>query len=70
MLCCRDSIFQFIIEYDLWTTVKNILKYHQRKVTICSYGGKNLILTKHTDSEFQFEKDAKKSTSKAVIALN
>ncbi|KAA0054904.1 gag/pol protein [Cucumis melo var. makuwa] len=34
------------------------------------YGSKDLILTGHTDSDFQTDKDARKSTSGSVITLN
>ncbi|KAA0055181.1 retrovirus-related pol polyprotein from transposon tnt 1-94 [Cucumis melo var. makuwa] len=47
---------------DHWTTIKNILKYLRRT--------KDLILTGYTDSNFQTDKDARKSTSGSVFTLN
>ncbi|KAA0065993.1 retrovirus-related pol polyprotein from transposon tnt 1-94 [Cucumis melo var. makuwa] len=34
------------------------------------YGSKDLILTGHSDSDFQTDKDARKSTSRSVFTLN
>ncbi|KAA0041967.1 gag/pol protein [Cucumis melo var. makuwa] len=49
---------------DNWTTVKNILKYIRRtKDYMLVYGSEDLILTGYTDSDFQTDKDARKSTS-------
>ncbi|KAA0047408.1 gag/pol protein [Cucumis melo var. makuwa] len=56
---------------DHWTAVKNILKYLKRtKDYMLMYGSKNLILTGYTDSDFQSDKDARKSTSGSVFTLN
>ncbi|KAA0067886.1 gag/pol protein [Cucumis melo var. makuwa] len=56
---------------DHWTTVKNILKYLRRtKGYMLVYGSKDLILTGYTDSDFQTDKDARKSTSRSVFTLN
>ncbi|TYK03131.1 gag/pol protein [Cucumis melo var. makuwa] len=56
---------------DHWTTVKNILKYLRRtRDYMLVYGSKDLILTGYTDSDFQTNKDAKKSTSGSVFTLN
>ncbi|KAA0040928.1 gag/pol protein [Cucumis melo var. makuwa] len=56
---------------DHWTAVKNILKYLKRtKDYMLVYGSKDLILTGYTDSDFQTDKDARKSTSGSVFTLN
>ncbi|KAA0063389.1 retrovirus-related pol polyprotein from transposon tnt 1-94 [Cucumis melo var. makuwa] len=56
---------------DHWTAVKNILKYLRRtKDYMLVYGSKDLILTGYTNSDFQSEKDARKSTSGSVFTLN
>ncbi|KAA0062900.1 gag/pol protein [Cucumis melo var. makuwa] len=56
---------------DHWTVVKNILKYLRRtKHYMLVYGSKDLILTGYTDSDFQSDKDARKSTSGSVFTLN
>ncbi|TYK21571.1 gag/pol protein [Cucumis melo var. makuwa] len=56
---------------DHWTAVKNILKYLRRtKDYMLVYGSKDLILTGYTDSDFQTDKDARKSTSGSVFTLN
>ncbi|KAA0066713.1 gag/pol protein [Cucumis melo var. makuwa] len=34
------------------------------------YGSKVMILTRYTDSDFQADKDARKSTSRSVFTLN
>ncbi|KAA0025346.1 gag/pol protein [Cucumis melo var. makuwa] len=52
-------------------SVKKILKYLRRtKDYILVYGTKDLILTGYTDSDFQTDKDARKSTSGSVFTLN
>ncbi|TYK22242.1 gag/pol protein [Cucumis melo var. makuwa] len=57
--------------YDHWTSVKNILKYLRRtKDYMLVYGSKDLIFTRYTDSNFQTDKDARKSTSGLVFTLN
>ncbi|TYK25899.1 gag/pol protein [Cucumis melo var. makuwa] len=56
---------------DHWTVVKNILKYLRRtKDYMLVYGTKDLILTEYTDSDFQTDKDARKSTSGSIFTLN
>ncbi|TYK29163.1 gag/pol protein [Cucumis melo var. makuwa] len=80
MLCTRPDIFYsvgIVSRYqsnpgrDHWTAVKNILKYLRRKKDyMLVYGSKDLILTEYTDSDFQTDKDARKSTSGLVFTLN
>ncbi|TYK04221.1 gag/pol protein [Cucumis melo var. makuwa] len=80
MLCTRPDIcfsrgmvsrYQSNPGRDHWTTVKNILKYLKRtKNYMLVYGTKDLILTGYTDSDFQTDKDARKSTSGSVFTLN
>ncbi|KAA0067959.1 gag/pol protein [Cucumis melo var. makuwa] len=80
MLCTRPDIcfsvgivsrYQSNPGRDHWTTVKNILKYLRRtKDYMLVYGTKYLILTGYTDSDFQMDKDARKSTSGSVFTLN
>ncbi|KAA0047426.1 gag/pol protein [Cucumis melo var. makuwa] len=56
---------------DHWTTVKNILKYLRRtKDYMLVYGSKDMILIGYTDSDFQTDKDARKSTLGSVFTLN
>ncbi|KAA0043452.1 gag/pol protein [Cucumis melo var. makuwa] len=56
---------------DHWTAIKNILKYLIRtKDYMLVYGSKDLILTRYTDSDFQTDKDARKSTSGSIFTLN
>ncbi|TYK29682.1 gag/pol protein [Cucumis melo var. makuwa] len=80
MLCTRPDIcylVEIVSRYqsnpgrDHWTAVKNILKYLRRtKDYMLVYGSKDLILTGYTDSDFQTDKDARKSTSGSVFTLN
>ncbi|KAL0559360.1 hypothetical protein IC582_003969 [Cucumis melo] len=80
MLCTRPDIcysvgivsrYQSNPRRDHWTAVKNILKYHRRtKDYMLVYGSKDLILTGYTDSDFQTDKDARKSTLGSVFTLN
>ncbi|KAL0541273.1 hypothetical protein IC582_021315 [Cucumis melo] len=80
MLCTRPDIcysvgivsrYQSNPRRDHWTAVKNILKYLRRtKDYILVYRSKDLILTGYTDSDFQIDKDARKSTSGSVFTLN
>ncbi|TYK04838.1 gag/pol protein [Cucumis melo var. makuwa] len=80
MLCTRLDIcysvgivsrYQSNLERDHWTAVKNILKYLRRtKDYMLLYGSKDLILTGYTDSDFQTDKNARKSTSISVFTLN
>ncbi|KAA0052272.1 gag/pol protein [Cucumis melo var. makuwa] len=80
MLCTRPDIcysvgivsrYQSNPGSDHWTAVKNILKYLRRtKDYMLVYGSKDLILTRYTDSDFQSDKDVRKSTSESVFTLN
>ncbi|KAA0050871.1 gag/pol protein [Cucumis melo var. makuwa] len=80
MLCTRPDIcysvgivsrYQSNPGRDHWTSVKNILKYLRRtKDYMLVYGSKDLILTEYIDSDFQTDKDARKSTSGSVFTLN
>ncbi|KAL0551698.1 hypothetical protein IC582_010787 [Cucumis melo] len=80
MLCTRPDIcysvgivsrYQSNPGRDHWIAVKNILKYLRKtKDYMLVYGSKDLILTGHTDSDFQIDKDARKSTSGSVFTLN
>ncbi|KAL4010631.1 gag/pol protein [Cucumis melo var. makuwa] len=80
MLCTRPDVcysvgmvsrYQSNPGRDHWTAVKNILKYLRRiKDYMLVYGSKDLILTGYTDSDFQTDKDARKSTSGSVFTLN
>ncbi|KAA0063150.1 retrovirus-related pol polyprotein from transposon tnt 1-94 [Cucumis melo var. makuwa] len=65
------SKYQSNSEHDYWTAVKNIIKYLRRtKDYMLVYGSKDLILTGYSDSDFQSDKDARKSTSESVFTLN
>ncbi|KAA0051332.1 gag/pol protein [Cucumis melo var. makuwa] len=56
---------------DYRITVKNILKYLTKtKDYMHVYGTKDLILAIYTDSDFQTNKYARKSTSGSVFTLN
>ncbi|TYK19577.1 gag/pol protein [Cucumis melo var. makuwa] len=80
MLCTRPDIcypvgivsrYQSNLGHDHWPTVKNILKYLKRtRDYMFVYGSKDLFLTGYTDSDFQSDKDARKSTSGSVFTLN
>ncbi|TYK27612.1 gag/pol protein [Cucumis melo var. makuwa] len=80
MLCTKPDIcysvgivsrYQSNLGRDHWTTVKNILKYPRRtKDYMLVYGSKDLILTGYTVSDFQTDRDARKSTSGSVFTLN
>ncbi|KAA0036988.1 gag/pol protein [Cucumis melo var. makuwa] len=80
MLCTRPDIcysvgivsrYQSNPGCDHWTAIKNILKYLRRtKDYMLVYGSKDLILTGYTDSDFQTNKYARKSTSGSVFTLN
>ncbi|KAA0043390.1 retrovirus-related pol polyprotein from transposon tnt 1-94 [Cucumis melo var. makuwa] len=57
--------------FDNWTAVKIILKYLKRtRDYMLVYGEKDLILIGYTDSDFQTDKDFRKSTSGSVFTLN
>ena len=65
------SSYQSNLRRDHWTTVKNILKCLRRmKDYMLVYGTKNLILIGYTDSNFQTDKNARKSTSGSIFTLN
>ncbi|KAL4028265.1 hypothetical protein IC575_011458 [Cucumis melo] len=54
-----------------WTAVKTILKYLRRtRDYMLVYSFKDLILTGDTDSDFQTNRDSRKSTSGSVFTLN
>ncbi|KAA0065357.1 gag/pol protein [Cucumis melo var. makuwa] len=80
MLCIRPDIcysvgivsrYQFNPGRDHQIAIKNILKYLRRtKDYMLVYGSKDLILTGYTDSDFQIDKDARKSTLGSVFIVN
>ncbi|KAL4037707.1 hypothetical protein IC575_001307 [Cucumis melo] len=80
MLCTRPDIcysVRIVSRYqsnpgrDHWTVVKNILKCLRRtKDYLLVYSSKDLILTGYADSDFQYDKDARKSTSGSIFTLN
>ena len=54
-----------------WIAVKHILKYLRRtKDYMLVYSGSDLNLLGYTDSDFQADKDSRKSTSGSVFTLN
>ncbi|KAA0051463.1 gag/pol protein [Cucumis melo var. makuwa] len=54
-----------------WTAVKTILKYLRKtRDYMLVYNFKDLILTGDTDSDFQTNRDSRKSTSGSVFTLN
>ncbi|KAA0035445.1 putative polyprotein [Cucumis melo var. makuwa] len=73
MLCNRPDIcysveivsrYQSNPGHNHWTAIKNILKYLRRtKDYMLVYGSKDLMLTGYTNSDFQTDKDGRKSTS-------
>ncbi|TYK07817.1 gag/pol protein [Cucumis melo var. makuwa] len=65
------SRYQSNLGLDHWTTVKIILQYLRRtRDYMLVYGAKDLILTEHTDYDFQTDKNSRKSTSGSVFILN
>ncbi|TYJ98755.1 gag/pol protein [Cucumis melo var. makuwa] len=80
MLCTRPDIcyvvgivsrYQSNLGLDRWMTVKIILKYLKRtRDYMLMYKAKDLILTGYTYSNFQTNKDSRKSTSRSVFTLN
>ncbi|KAA0054500.1 gag/pol protein [Cucumis melo var. makuwa] len=80
MLCTRPEIYyavEIVSRYQSnpglahWTAVKTILKYLRRtRDYMLVYGSKDLILTRYTDSDFQTNRDSRKSTSGLVFTLN
>ena len=54
-----------------WIAVKHILKYLRRtKDYMLVYSGSDLNLLGYTDSDFQADKDSRKSTSGSMFTLN
>ncbi|KAA0026242.1 gag/pol protein [Cucumis melo var. makuwa] len=80
MLCTRPDICYavgIVSRYQSspglyhWTAVKIILKYLRRmRDYMLLYRAKYLILTGYTDSDFQTDKDSRKSTLGSVFTLN
>ncbi|KAL0545911.1 hypothetical protein IC582_015808 [Cucumis melo] len=80
MLCTRPDICYavgIVSRYQSnpglahWTAVKTILKYLRRtRDYILVYNSKDLILTGYIDSDFQSDRDSRKSTSGSVFTLN
>ena len=80
MLCTRPDIcysvgvasrFQSNPGLQHWTAVKSILKYLRRtRNYMLVYSGSDLKLTGYTDSDFQGDKDSRKSTAGSVFVLN
>ncbi|KAA0043455.1 gag/pol protein [Cucumis melo var. makuwa] len=65
------SRYQSNLGLDHLTVVKIILKYLKRtRDYMIVYGAKNFTLTGYTDSDFQIDKDSRKSTSGLVFILN
>ena len=65
------SRYQSNLGRDHWTTIKNILTHLRRTIDyMLLYGTKNLILIGYTDSDFQSDKNARKSTSGLISTLN
>ncbi|WBP92221.1 reverse transcriptase domain-containing protein [Kitasatospora cathayae] len=79
MLCTRPDIcyavgivsrYQSNPGYEHWVAVKNILKYLRRtREYVLVYGNEDLILKGYTDSDFQADRDSRKSTSGSVFTL-
>ena len=79
MLCTRPDIcyavgvvsrYQCNPGKDHWIAVKHILKYIRRtRDYMLVYSGGNLNLLGYTDSDFQSDKDSRKSTSCSVLTL-
>ena len=79
MLCTRPDIcyavgivsrFQSNPGLDHWIAVKHILKYLRRtRNYMLVYSSQDLIPTGYTDSDFQSDKDTRKSTSGSVFTL-
>ena len=79
MLCTRPDIcyavgvvsrFQSTPGPEHWIAVKHILKYLRRtRDYMLVYSGGNLDLLGYTDSDFQGDKDSRKSTSGSVFTL-
>ncbi len=80
MLCTRPDIcyavgvvsrFQSNPGPEHWIAVKHILKYLRRtRNYMLVYSGTDLTMRGYTDSDFQSDKDSRKSTSGSVFILN
>ena len=80
MLCTRPDIcfavgvvsrFQSNPGPEHWIAVKHVLKYLRRtRNLMLTYSGTDLTMTGYTDSDFQADKDSRKSTSGSVFILN
>ena len=80
MLCTRPDIcyavgmvsrFQSNPGLDHWTAVKNILKYLRRtRNYMLVFLGIDLKMIEYTDSDFQVDRDSRRSTSGSVFTLN
>jgi len=80
MLCTRPDIcyavgvvsrYQSNPGLDHWVAVKCILKYLRRtRNYMLVYSGEDLSLTGYTDSDFQSDRDSRRSTSGSVFTLN
>ena len=79
MLCTRLDIgyavgvvsrFQSNPGIEHWMIVKHILKYLRRMVNfMLVYSGRDLNPLGYTDSDFQSNKDSRKSTSDSVFTI-
>ncbi len=80
MLCTRPDIcyavgvvsrFQSNPGPEHWNAVKHILKYLRRtRNNMLVFSGTDLKMTGYTDSDFQTDRDSRKSTSGSVFILN
>ena len=65
------SWFQSNPGFEYWIAVKYILKYLRRtRDYILVYSGEDLKIFRYTDSDFQGDRDSKKSTSDSVFTLS
>ena len=79
MLCTKPDIyyvmrvvsrFQSNLGPDYWIAMKHILKYFRRtRDYMLVYSGDDLKIYEYTDSDFQGDRDSKKSTSSSVFTL-
>ena len=79
MLCTRPDIcyavgvvsrFQSNLGPNHWIAMKHILKYLRRtRDYVLVYSGDDLKIHGYTDSDFQGDRDSRKSTSGSVITL-
>ena len=79
MLCTRPDIcyavgivsrYQSNSRMGHWIAMKHILKYIRRtKDYMLVYSGRDLNLIGYTDSDFQLDKDSRKSTSGSIFTL-